>query len=143
MYIKGLSEYTRDGAEMETALVAGRAAQDGERRTTGSGKAYATVSVKAFGRRDGTAAFLTVKAWDSEGAARLSALRKGDPLLAVGRIDRREYNGKTYTDLVCDFVVTQKAAFIPEDALAERMAGAGEGFAMIDGAEADDGELPF
>lgn len=143
MYIKGLTEYTRDGAEVETALVAGKATQDGERRTTSSGKAFAAVSVKAFGRRDGTAAFLTVRAWDSEGIARLSALRKGDPFLAVGRIDHRDYNGKTYTDLTADFVLVQKPGAAPADALAARVASAGEGFAMVDGQEAEDSELPF
>lgn len=139
MYIKGITEYAKDGSPVETALVAGRATSDGERRTTGGGKAYGTVSVKAFGRKDGTAAFLTVKAWDDPFASAIASLRKGDVFLVAGRIDRREYNGKSYTDLAADFVWTGPAAS-PAAALRERMESAGEGFVVLDG---DESELPF
>ncbi|MBU5626504.1 single-stranded DNA-binding protein [Oscillibacter sp. MSJ-2] len=140
MYIKGITEYAKDGSPVETALVAGKAVSDGERRTTKSGKAYGTVSVKAFGRKDGTAAFLTVKAWDGPGASAVASLRKGDAFLVAGRIDRREYNGKSYTDLAADFVWTGPAAPSPAAALTERMESAGEGFVVLDG---DESELPF
>lgn len=140
MYIKGITEYAKDGSPMETALVAGKAVSDGERRTTKSGKSYGTVSVKAFGRADGTAAFLTVKAWDDPFASAIALLRKGDAFLAAGRIDRREYNGKAYTDLVSDFVWTPSAAS-PAAALAERIESAGEGFVVLGNEE--ESELPF
>lgn len=34
----------------------------------------------------------------------LSAARKGDSVLAIGRLQSREYQGKTYTDLVAEYI---------------------------------------
>lgn len=141
MFVSGVTDYTREGKQQKTALVAGRATSDGERRTTSGGKTYGTVSVRAYTRQDGTAAFLTVKAWDAHSAALLASLQKGDQLLAAGRLDIREYNGKTYTDLSADFVYAgdqpvsgfrlagKPVDVIPEDDFAE----IGE----------EDGKLPF
>jgi len=106
MLINGVAEYARDGSEVKTALVAGRATGAGEMKQTQSGKHIANVSVKAFGRKDGSAAFLTVKSWNDGDIQKISSLKKGDAFLAAGRLDSREYNGKTYTDLIADIVLT-------------------------------------
>ena len=143
MFIQGITDYSKQGQTIPTGLFAGPAIRDGELKTTQSGKTVGSVSVRAYSRKDGTAAFLTVKAWGSE-AQTLASLRKGDALLAAGRLEQREYNGKTYTDLVCDLVITKDAASAAAaqaasfHALAGRMEDAG--FADM---EQEDGELPF
>lgn len=142
MFIKGISDYNRQGQEVHTGLFAGSAIRDGEINVTQSGKRVGSVSVRAYSRKDGTAAFLTVKAWGNF-ADTVSSLQKGDAFLAAGRIENREYNGKTYTDLVCDFVIacpSGTAASVPQNFsnLQSRMDNAG--FAEIG---EEDGELPF
>lgn len=146
MYVKGITDYNKKGEPRQTGLFAGPLTQDGELRTTQGGKTYGTASVRAFNRKDGTAAFLTVKSFDDSTAHRLAALHKGDPILVAGVVESREYNGKTYTDLLVDLLLTpvgmDQAA--NRDALEGRMAAAGFGggsdFTPIDG---EDGDLPF
>lgn len=106
MYIPGTHTYSKEGAKIQTGLVAGRISKDGELRFTKSGKAIGSVSVPAYDNQDGTTAWLTVKAWD--GAAKLLGnSHKGDHVFAVGRLESREYNGRTYTDLIADYVQIQ------------------------------------
>ena len=144
MYIRGIKDYNKQGAERETGLFAGLVSQDGELRSTKSGKQYASASVRAFNRKDGTAAFMTVKTYQPELSALVSNLRKGDRILAAGIVETREYNGKTYTDMLVDFIIP--ADSIPNvgaqtanrASLEKHMNDAG--FAEI--AE-EDGELPF
>lgn len=140
MFINGLPDYNKNGEEVKTGLVAATAIRDGELRITNSGKEVGSVSVRAYNRKDGTAAFITVKGWGHT-ARQLSGLNKGDSLMAAGRIETREYNGKNYTDLVADFVLTSShPAGTAENmnALQGRMDQAG--FAPISG---EDGDLPF
>lgn len=138
MYVKGYIDFDQKGNEVKTALVVGRTTRDGELLSSQSGKQYASVSVKAFGRLDGTAAFLGVKSWDSGNAAKLAALKKGDTFLAAGRLSVREYNGKTYTDLMADFVLTGGDS-LPINAVHRATPPTGSDFSEIE----DDGELPF
>ena len=143
MFILGTPDYSKDGEKRSTGLFAGLTAKDGEMRTTNSGgKRYGSVSVRAFNRKDGTAAFITIKSFHAETSELLAALRKGDRILAAGIVETREYNGKTYTDMLVDFLVTMDC--IPTTQASNRSALQGRmesaGFAPIDGA---DGELPF
>lgn len=151
MYIKGITDYNKQGESRETGLFAGLVSQDGELRSTQSGKQYATASVRAFNRKDGTAAFMTLKSFQSDLSALLSNLRKGDRILAAGVVETREYNGKIYTDMLVDFIVpgdqlpaVSGAQTANRANLESRMASAGmapdDGFAPISG---EDGELPF
>lgn len=140
MFIKGITEYGRSGEEVQTGLVVGRATKDADHRRTSGGKDVTTVSVRAYGRKDGSAAFLDVKCWGglSDQAGRIS---KGDTFLAAGRLETREYKGKNYTDLIADFVLPLSPASAASDnfaALSGRMQDAG--FADI---SEEDGELPF
>lgn len=146
MYIKGIPDYDRQGKQRETGLFAGLVSQDGELRTTTSGKQYGSASVRAYNRKDGTAAFLAIKSFSESTAGAIAALRKGDRILAAGVVESREYNGKTYTDMMVDFLMIQGPLSPAENraALERRVseafpAGSG-GFAPIDG---EDGELPF
>ena len=102
MFIKGITEYDRQGNEVKTGMVFGRATKDADHRRTNSGKDITTVSVKAYDRKDGSAAFLDIKCWGSL-ASVADGVMKGDPVMAAGRLSSREYNGKTYLDLTADF----------------------------------------
>ena len=137
MFINGLPDYDRNGKEVKTGLVIARATCDGDIRTTGTGKEVGSISVRAYSRKDGTAAFLTVKGWGKL-AREFSVMVKGDTVVAAGRLETREYNGKTYTDLVADYVwTTEPTPHFP-------VQSGGVDVSAADFKEEDDpGELPF
>lgn len=144
MYIKGITDYDRNGEARNTGLFSGLISQDGELRTTQGGKTYATASVRAFNRKDGTAVFMTLKTFSESLTGLVSNLRKGDRVLACGVVENREYNGKQYTDMLLDFLLTSDTAPVSAAQSANRSALEGRmeasGFDLIDG---EDGELPF
>ena len=75
----------------------------------------------------------------------IANLRKGDRILCAGVVESREYNGKTYTDMLVDFIMAadaMPAAPSPAEnraALTQRMDSAG--FSEITPEE--DALLPF
>ena len=144
MYIKGITDYNKQGESRETGLFAGIVSQDGELKQTQNGKEFGSASVRAFNRKDGTAAFMTIKSF-GDYSRLIANLRKGDRILCAGTVESREYNGKTYTDMLVDFMMTSDtipAASAPAEnraALTQRMESAG--FAEITPEE--DAELPF
>ena len=144
MYIKGITDYNKQGESRETGLFAGLVSQDGELKRTQNGKEFGSASVRAFNRKDGTAAFMTIKSF-GDYSRLIANLRKGDRILCAGTVESREYNGKTYTDMLVDFMMTSDtipAASAPAEnraALTQRMESAG--FAEITPEE--DAELPF
>ena len=143
MYIKGITDYSKNGESRETGLFAGLVSQDGELKPTQNGKEFGSASVRAFNRKDGTAAFMTIKSF-GDYSRLIANLRKGDHILCAGIVESREYNGKTYTDMMVDFLIagdTVPSASAPAEnraALSKRMDSAG--FAEI---SEEDGELPF
>ena len=143
MYIKGIPDYSRDGKQKEMGLFAGLVSQDGELKQTQNGKEFGSASVRAFNRKDGTAAFMTIKSF-GDYARLIANLRKGDHILCAGVVESREYNGKTYTDMMVDFLMASDAMpAAPSTAenraeLTQRMDSAGFS-EMMDG----DSELPF
>lgn len=141
MYIKGITDYDRNGEKRETGLFAGLVSQAGElRSTTTSGKTYGQASVRAFNRKDGTAAFMTIKSFQSGTAELIAALRKGDRILAAGVVETREYNGKTYTDMLADIVIP---ADIVPNSPASYTAPATSSPSEFSEIGEEDGELPF
>ena len=144
MYIKGITDYNKQGESRETGLFAGLVSQDGELKRTQNGKEFGSASVRAFNRKDGTAAFMTIKSF-GDYSRLIANLRKGDRILCAGTVESREYNGKTYTDMLVDFMMTSDtipAASAPAEnraALTQRMESAG--FAEITPEE--NAELPF
>lgn len=144
MYIKGITDYNKQGESRETGLFAGLVSQDGELKQTQNGKEFGSASVRAFNRKDGTAAFMAIKSF-GDYSRLIANLRKGDRILCAGTVESREYNGKTYTDMLVDFMMTSDtipAASAPAEnraALTQRMESAG--FAEITPDE--DAELPF
>ena len=143
MYIKGITDYSKNGESRETGLFAGLVSQDGELKRTQNGKEFGSASIRAFNRKDGTAAFMTIKSF-GDYSRLIANLRKGDHILCAGIVESREYNGKTYTDMIVDFLIagdTVPSASAPAEnraALSKRMDSAG--FAEI---SEEDGELPF
>lgn len=109
MYIKGMTEYDKNGKEIKTCCIFGKATKDGEVKEINGGKHVASVSVKAFSKQDGNAEFVTVKAWDGPFARMIGNTAKGDSMMACGRLAEREYNGKTYVDLMVDYYMCMPA----------------------------------
>ena len=99
----------------------------------------------AVGKRaDTTTVWANVVAWHGL-ASLLSRARKGDPVFVIGKLKSREYNGKTYTDLVADYIDVISISDYDEERGAYAPAKGGvdvPGYDFADG-NADDGELPF
>lgn len=127
-----------------TVMVCGGCARDAELQIVGEksnrlckvGLAVGKRSDPEGGEKPATV-WCNVVAWHGL-ASILSAARKGDSVLVVGRLESRDYEGKTYTDLVAEFVsvcsVSAAAARPGAPAVPqERFSESGD----------DDGELPF
>lgn len=91
-------------------MVTGRVVREPEFRTFDSGKSKAGFSIlygedpankDEQGRPRGL--FLNVDAWGAAGRD-ACLLQKGDYIQATGRVEQREYNGKTYTTLIADAI---------------------------------------
>ena len=108
MYIKGIPDYSRDGKQKETGLFAGLVSQDGELKQTQNGKEFGSASVRAFNRKDGTAAFMTIKSIGYD-ARLISNLRTAAHILCAGGVESRAYIGKAYTDMLVDFIMASDA----------------------------------
>ena len=91
-------------------IICGYVARDAEFKSTQTGKSLCRWSVKVGERQNGEqkeAIWVNCQAW--HGAARAaSAIKKGDTVLAVGKLDISEHEGKTYKNLVCDFISIMK-----------------------------------
>ena len=122
-------------------LASGTATKDAECKRVGEKQTVLTsFSIAAGKREDTTTIFVNCKAWRRLGEY-ASCIRKGDAVLCVGQIDTHEYNGKTYNDLVCEYVGHTGASFgaVPPAAPPPEAASA-PAFSDLDG---DDTDLPF
>lgn len=139
MFINGLPTYSKEGKKLQTGLIVGRAAKDGQIYATQSGKEVGSVSVPAYDKQDGTTAWLTVKGW-GHWARLLANVRKGDSVFAVGRVESHDYEGKTYNDLVADYVCVSASTAGQTPAQSAYAAPVPtDNFTEIE----DDGEFPF
>ena len=124
--------------------VVGSVSRNAELRNTQNGKVFAKFTVKAGKRDDDSTVFVDCKAWGPL-AGYCADLQKNDPFIGVGRIERREYEGKTYTDLILDWcnspmlATAAEAPPLPSPAPAAEVKG--PQFTEVD--DDDDGELPF
>lgn len=96
-------------------MVVGYVPKDAELKKVGNNNSSKTsFSIKASEKTlpDGKkeAQWTNCVAWH-EMARICAGFKKGDFVMAVGRIESREYNGKTYKDLVVEFAVK---ASVPE-----------------------------
>ena len=131
----------------DSFMAIGAVTRDAQMRTVGEKQTPVTSFSLACGKRqDTTTIFVECKAWRDLGKYAAS-LRKGDNVCAIGKIEEREYNGKTYTDLVCEWLwgavprgSSVAAPAKPVPAWPSQMAQSGFGDLM----DVDDvGKLPF
>ena len=101
MLINGVKEYDREGKQVRTCLVIARTIKDGQRYVSKNGKDIGKTTVVPYNRQDGTALFLDVVAFGNDAYPVIES-EKGDKIMAAGRIEERECNGKTYLSLVAD-----------------------------------------
>lgn len=122
-----------------SVMVVGGCAKDAELEYVGdNGKRVCKLGLAVGKRADGSTVWVNVQAWHDV-ASVLATARKGAQVLVVGQLREHEYNGKTYTDLVADFVsVCAPATSVPIHARTEVVES--EQFKELD----DDGiEFPF
>lgn len=92
-----------------SVIICGFVARDSEMKTSQNGKTYTKWSVKVGERppnnpgERGEAVWANCIAWHDIARA-AGAIKKGDSVLAVGRIETSEYEGKTYKTLNCEFL---------------------------------------
>ena len=88
----------------ELVIVAGNATRDAEYKTVGDkGTSVCSFSLAVGKDKDGKTKFANCKAWHSL-AKLASHISKGDAVCVIGALETREYNGKTYTNLVADWL---------------------------------------
>lgn len=89
--------------------VAGKVTKDAEVKRVGDKQSLvASFSIIAGKRKDTTTIFVNCKAW-RELAEYAAQIKKGDAVFAIGQIESREWNGKTYEDLKCVWLNIAKA----------------------------------
>lgn len=101
-------------------MVVGYVPKDAELKQVGQNNSSKTsFSVKASEKTlpDGKkeAQWTNCVAWH-EMARICAGFKKGDIVMAIGKIETREYNGKTYKDLVVEFAVKSGCDSIPSPA---------------------------
>jgi hypothetical protein len=124
-------------------MVTGNVTKEPELKYVGEKhRAVVGFSIAAGKREDGTTIFINLKAWGRL-AEYASVAKKGDAVCAIGRVESREYNGKTYSDLVCDWLNIAGAvannAYAPKPQ--EYPPAIDANFTELD--DMDDGSLPF
>lgn len=96
-------------------IVAGRLIKDAENKRIGARGYSKTTIVLAESKEE---PLITAVAWYELGDE-CARFRKGDRVLVAGKIESREYNGKTYEDLVLDFALKQSVGQPAAQATAE------------------------
>lgn len=92
-----------NGTNYDVYMLVGNACGDAEIKQSNGGKAFAKVSVAAKKNPDSTTMFVSVTGFRGLSAT-VGSIKKGQAIMAIGKLDKREYNGKTYWDLVADYV---------------------------------------
>lgn len=88
----------------DSVLVVGKCTGDAEYKRVGQKDSpIASFSLIVGKRQDTTPIFANCKAWYRL-AEYAKHIRKGDHVIAIGHLESREYNGKTYTDLVAEWI---------------------------------------
>ena len=134
--------------DSDTWICTGTATKDAELKYVGEKQsALCTFSLACGKRPDTTTIFANCKAW--RGVAELAAgITKGDAVCCVGKIEEHEYNGKTYSTLVCEWLNVAKPQITASKenlgSFLTRAASAGVDVHVTDGELVVSGdELPF
>lgn len=90
-------------------IICGFVAKDSEMKTSQNGKTYTKWSVKVGEKAPETEGGRSKAIWTNciawHDIARLAGtICKGDSVLAVGKIETSEYEGKTYKTLNCEYI---------------------------------------
>jgi single-stranded DNA-binding protein len=88
----------------KAALVAGTVTKDAEYKTIGDANTPVASFSVAVNARGESGVFANCKAFGNPLANYARHIKKGDAVFAVGVLESREYNGKTYTDLSCQWL---------------------------------------
>lgn len=100
-------------------ILTGTATRDAERKNVGEKQTALCKWGMAIGKRpDTTTIFCDCAAWRSLGEY-AALIRKGDAVCAIGKIEEREYNGKTYKTFNCEWLNIAKT-LVPPTATASR-----------------------
>ncbi len=91
-----------NGEEKQIYLVQGIAGKDAELKQAGRAM-LGKVSVAAVQNADESTMWVTINGWRDR-ANDVGAISKGDSVMAIGTLNTREYNGKSYIDVDADFV---------------------------------------
>lgn len=125
-------------------IICGFVARDSEMKTSQNGKTYTKWSVKVGEKPSQTqggrneAIWTNCIAWHDVARA-AGTIRKGDAVLAVGKIETNEYEGKTYKNLVCEFVSVMCRVQQSNNIQPPANMNIPDGFEEL----IDDGEVPF
>ncbi len=131
-------------------LVWGEVSRDAQIVSTKSGGYFVKFGICAGADKNGEKKYIDCKSFLKGVASYAKDLQRGDPILVVGRMERREYDGNTYWDLNLGFCISPNV--VPDmgeaaTALAQTARAAGEPeadgpqFAEVE--DDDEGELPF
>ena len=126
----------------DMVIVTGKASGDAEFKLVGAKNSpLCTFSLIAGKRKDTTTIFVNCKAWYGL-AHYCENVKKGDSVAVIGTLEEREYNGKTYTDLVAEWINFVSSDDAPQRELAPNGTPFPAGVTFEE--SADDGDdLPF
>lgn len=91
------------GEEYDVYFLTGNACSDAERKQTKAGKTFYKVNVAAQQNPDSTTMYVTVMGFAGLSAT-VGSFKKGEAVLAVGKLEKNDYNGKTYWNLIPEYV---------------------------------------
>ena len=98
------------GEEYDVYMLVGNATSDAETKQSKSGKAFSKVSVAAQQNPDSTTMFVSVMGFGGLNAT-IGSIKKGASVLAVGKLEKNEYNGKTYWSLTPEYAASAGGFF--------------------------------
>lgn len=127
-----------------SVMVAGRVTKDADMRHTTTGKRVTSFSMAVGKAKDTTTIYVDVAAWNNL-ADYAQSITKGDIVCAIGTITEREYKGKTYKTLTCDWLNIAKAdcgsaVSRPTQTTSSKQSAVDVQYEEL---EDDDGDLPF
>lgn len=129
-------------------LVWGEVSRDAQLVSTKNGGYFVKFGICAGADKKGEKQYCDCKSFQKGVVNYAKDLQRGDPILAVGRLESREYGGKTYWDLNLGICISSNV--VPDmgqaaEAMAASIGGAdpsGDGPQFYE-ADDDEGELPF
>ena len=126
-----------------SVLVVGKCTGDAEYKRVGQKDSPVTSFSLIVGKRqDTTTIFANCKAW-YRWAEYAKHIKKGDQVLVIGKLESREYNGKTYTDLVADWIDYLGSDETSHQELAPNGVAFPAGVTFEEDRSSGDGGLPF